>query len=88
MDKLIEKFDMVVKIIDVDHVEGNKLKNVNVLIYEEQCANITKEIAVGFMDWYEASVWIPDGKLTGYINLETKKVKSTSELFDLYVKSL
>lgn len=99
MDKLIEKFDMVVKIIDVDHVDGHKLKNVNVIVYEEQCANITKEIAIGFSEWMRKE--INQDRLRHYDPAENGKWAywkiggggyadqlTTSELFDLYIKSL
>ena len=52
-------------------------------------ANITKEVAIGFKTWFDNSLWI-----YGYANndmnknLETGYELTTSELFDLYIKSL
>lgn len=56
-------------------------------IYGEQHANITKEIACGFAEWTKLKGW----KLSGvkwFKEFSSDHDYTTSELFDLYLKSL
>jgi len=80
MDKLIEKH------LNVTDMSFYPLEQA------EKYANITKDIACGFAEWCWKSGWCRSSKWDGIIYWFNHSVSSqsipSSELFDLYLKSL
>ena len=90
MNKLEERFQEVIGESDL-HLPPwiSENPSVDYPIEEAEvvsrCATITKEIAIGFLDWVKGNY---EPAITGWWSLNDKMIYKSEQLFEMYLETL